>query len=405
MRGPSPIVLLFAVAVGAWSCSLDPYGKKAVHRLDLSPDNRYLAAVTQAGRIVVWDLQTKQSVAYLGLGRFPGSREGVGSESVGFRGTTGELLYLCRYGRLCSRGILGGTERELIELGDEQDRPRATLSSDDGRRIVVGTASGRILEAEVAEAESVVRIRKTRDEWSPGGPVPIYTLEGSAEKSVYVTASALIATPERHVRSSALFRPRVERSTLPTCDPHLAEGYFSCEEDLGTHRNEWKEPMWAGITLWRFGSREMGKVIDDDFSDRVRADFSSDGRRFVVREEGMSEFGVYDAETGLRQVVLSGRAICDGVRFLGQRANYLGSIHSLESSIEIHEIADGKMTGEKLRPVAILPLKRAPAGGARTMVASRDGRWFFVGLRDAAVDWYEFIPGFEPGIRHIATLR
>jgi WD40 repeat protein len=92
-----------AVLLLAGGCAADPFGDLCNASLDVSPDGRYLAAVSQIGEIRVWDLATGRRALLL-------PRGGVSKENqfavryfgAALRGNTGQLLFDCFSGTLCS---------------------------------------------------------------------------------------------------------------------------------------------------------------------------------------------------------------------------------------------------------------------------------------------------------------
>ncbi len=252
----------------------------------------------------------------------------------------------------------------------------AGLSSHDGRRLVFGTRGGSILTLDADSGEQIVR--KPIDRWTGGSPRPIYTLEGPDELDFFLSASAGI---------SMLYEKDPETTI------HREEGWI---EVPTTDGRSFKLPLWRGICVWRWegGAPEL---IDDGFSDKIRADFSANGRRIAIHQQG-GPGAIYDVGT-TSQVVPKLTNGADGLRFIDEEAEYLAVMTYGEKKLRILTL-----NGAAAEAVD-LPLRNWSAGGRRPMLTFPEKQWIFIGLRDGGVDWYQFSAAPTPALRHIATLR
>lgn len=375
-----PLLMVLALVVSG--CPHYPYGESSAPVLDVSPDGRYLLAVTNAGEIRVWGLREKKLLLLLPPGgQSSGAPVLPRYSGAALRGGTGSLLYECVVGVLCSRDLVSGEEERLFAY-DPQDEMRLGLASPDGKRIALGTAGGSVLTYE-AESGSV-RVRKPKDVWSPGSSIPVYTLEGDRDLEVVFSATAQI---------TMAFADMTE-GDRPAPSP---EGGFV--QFAGR-----RAPMWRGIVAWPFEGTGY-RLVDQGLSDKVRIDISPKEDRVAIFQEGGSRWVLrypsLEPEADLSLPSTPEVAGTDGVRFLNAEGTWLGRVNHADRRIALYSsLGDGRWSYR-----GALRLRHLPAGGSRMMVALPEKRWFFIGLRDAAVDWYEFVPGDRPSIKHVATLR
>jgi hypothetical protein len=359
-----------------------PYGPSSFSYLDLAPDGSKLAAVSQDGTSRVWDLTTRKVIH--GIPGFDPSAPfgGYVAEFLTFRGKTGEVVGDCGPGQICAWNLVTGSKWLLLEH-DPQDQAMTGLSSQDGRRLVFGTRGGSILTLDADSGDRVVR--KPIDRWTGGSPRPIYTLEGPDALDVFLSASAGI---------SMLYEKDPETTI------HREEGWI---EVPTTDGRTFKLPLWRGICVWRWEGGEP-ELIDDGFSDKIRADFSADGREFVIHQQGSSKFLAYRSSDAKQSQDLSDPYSgiswgADGLRYLEKGGRFLGILSYSEKSLMIVDRGNGQLSGH------VVPLRNWSAGGRRPMVTFPEKQWIFIGLRDGGVDWYQFQGGPKPSLDHIATLR
>lgn len=379
---PLLLALMTQCVTACVSIGPHPYGPSSFSYLDLAPDGSMLAAVSQDGTSKVWELATRKTIY-----RAPGVDLSApsGGYVAGFltiRGESGEVVGDCGCGRICAWNLATGSKRLLLEH-DPQDQAMAGLSSRDGRQLVFGTRHGAIFRLDVEAVE--VDYLKPIDLWSGGGngPRPIYTLEGTPYLELVVSATSVIEPAGMYMRDS--------RSS-PTI--HRADGWMEVPTTDGRSFNL---ALCSGICVWRWTSEEPIE-IDDRFSDKIRADFSADGRKLAIHQQG-GPGAIYDAAT-LSQIVPELTNFADGLRFIDEEAGYLAVMSYGEKELRILTLND-----DRVGAAVDLPLRNWSAGGRRPMVTFPVKQWIFIGLRDGGVDWYQFSTTPKPALRHIATLR
>ncbi|KAB2964025.1 MAG: WD40 repeat domain-containing protein [Thermoanaerobaculia bacterium] len=374
----------FPVALALSACASmgpHPYGPSSFCYLDLAADGSKLAGVSQDGTSKVWNLATRKVIH--GVPGFDPSSPfgGYVAGFLTFRGETGEVVGDCGFGRICAWDLATGSKRLLLEH-DAQDQAMAGLSSRDGRRLVFGTRRGAIFRFDEEAVE--VNFLKPIDLWSGGGggARPIYTLEGTRYLELIVSATSVIEPAGMYMRDSR------SRPTI-----HRAEGWMEVPTTDGRSFNL---ALCSGICVWRWPSEEPIE-IEDRFSDKIRADFSADGRRLAIHQQG-GPGAVYDVGT-MSQVVPKLTNGADGLRFIDEAAEYLAVMTYGEKKLRILTLSGGAAEAVDL------PLRNWSAGGRRPMVTFPEKQWIFIGLRDGGVDWYQFSAAPTPALRHVATLR
>jgi WD40 repeat protein len=375
------ILLLVLPLSACFSMGPHPYGSSSFSYLDLAPDGSKLAAVSQDGTSKVWDLTTRKVIH--GIPGFDPSSPfgGYVAEFLMFRGETGEVVGDCGFGRICTLDLATGSQRLLLEH-DPQDQAMAGLSSRDGRRLVFGTRRGAIFAFDTEASD--LRYFKPIDRWSVGSPPVIYTLEGSPDLSILISATSEITAAVLYYRK-------------PTTILRKDEGWIEVHARYMVDKeNVWREPLWRGICVWKWEGGEP-ELIDDGFSDKIRADFSADGRRLAIHQQG-GPGAIYDVGT-MSQVVPELTNGADGLRFIDEEAEYLAVMTYGEKKLRILTL-----NGAAAEAVD-LPLRNWSAGGRRPMVTFPEKQWIFIGLRDGGVDWYQFSAAPAPSLRHVATLR
>src|SRR5690606_9512077 len=111
------------------------------------------------------------------------------------------------------------------------------------------------------------------------------------------------------------------------------------------------------------------------FSDKIRADFSADGRKLAIHQQG-GPGAIYDAAT-LSQIVPELTNFADGLRFIDEEAGYLAVMSYGEKELRILTLND-----DRVEAAVDLPLRNWSAGGRRPMVTFPEKQWIFIGLRD-----------------------
>lgn len=382
------ILLLVLPLSACFSMGPHPYGSSSFSYLDLAPDGSKLAAVSQDGTSKVWDLTTRKVIH--GIPGFDPSSPfgGYVAEFLMFRGETGEVVGDCGFGRICTLDLATGSQRLLLEH-DPQDQAMAGLSSRDGRRLVFGTRRGAIFAFDTEASD--LRYFKPIDRWSVGSPPVIYTLEGSPDLSILISATSEITAAVLYYRK-------------PTTILRKDEGWIEVHARYMVDKeNVWREPLWRGICVWKWEGGEP-ELIDDGFSDKIRADFSADGREFVIHQQGSSKFLAYRSSDAKQSQDLSDPYSgiswgADGLRYLEKGGRFLGILSYSEKSLMIVDRGNGQLSGH------VVPLRNWSAGGRRPMVTFPEKQWIFIGLRDGGVDWYQFSAAPAPSLRHVATLR
>ncbi len=371
-----PLALPFSACL---SMGPHPYGPSSFSYLDLAPDGSKLAGVSQDGTSKVWNLSTRKVIH--GVPGFDPSSPfgGYVAEFLTFRGSTGEVIGDCGPGRVCAWELANGSKRVFLEH-DPQDQAMAGLSSRDGRRMVFGTRRGAIFRFNT-EARSASNL-KPIDRWSFGSPPVIYTLEGTRDLAFAVSATSVIEPAGMYMRDSR------SRPTI-----HRAEGWMEVPTTGG---KSFKLALCSGICVWRWNSEEPTE-IDDRFSDKIRADFSADGRKLAIHQQG-GPGAIYDVGT-MNQVVPKLTNGADGLRFIDEEAEYLAVMTYGEKKLRILTLNGA------VAEAVDLPLRNWSAGGRRPMVTFPEKQWIFIGLRDGGVDWYQFSAAPTPALRHVATLR
>ena len=167
-------------------------------------------------------------------------------------------------------------EREFLFEHDPQDNVMVGAVSRDGERMAFGTRGERVFSYDARTGEQVTL--KPKNIWDRVG-FPMYTLEAPPTLDFLITASA-------EVGAEALYEKR--ESTRR----HDEERYLEVRHHDGSYR---LEPMHRGINLWTWGD-DWPEMIDDDFSDKIRADWSRDGRLVAIGQQqgGNSYFHVYE---------------------------------------------------------------------------------------------------------------
>jgi hypothetical protein len=358
-----------------------PYGASSFSYLDRSPNGDRLAAVAQDGTSKIWDLAERKTIHDV-----PGSDHSTSfgryvAEFVTFRGTTEELVGDCGLGRICAWNLSSGSKRLLVEH-DPQDQAMAGLSSRDGRRMVFGTRRGAIIAVDLERNEQ--RLWKPIDRWSAAGRTPrlIYTLEGTQDLEVVVSATSILEPAQMYLNS-----PRNQ----PTI--HRSEGWMDVPTTDG---GSFKLALCSGICVWSWVDDDPTEIFED-FGDKIRADFSPDGRRLAIHQQG-GDGAIYEV-TSLSQVVARLTTGADGLRFIDQEGKYLAVMTYHEKKLRVLTL-----NGPSVEAVD-LPLRNWSAGGRRPMVTFPEKQWIFIGLRDGGVDWYQFSAAPAPSLRHVATLR
>ncbi len=365
----------------------DPYGPSAVNYLDVSSDGKYVAGVRQDGEILVVDLAKRKVVERLVRGHMPGFPGPPKASFVAFRGEGGRFLWDCRNGSVCETDLETGKQEFLVDH-DPQDTVRVAAVSADGKRMVFGTAGGRLFSYDaVTKRQSTL---KPRDIWSRVVS-PMYTLESNSELQFLVSATARIGASVRYETDART--------------KHYPEGYIDVP-NYGMADSWVRDVLYRGINIWDWETGERF-MIDDDFSDKIRADWSRDGRLVAINQQGGSSYFVYEVgEDGVRWVTdlsKAGARGCDGMRFLDVEGRYLGVVsygHRFmevidRATVDVNQYAQG----------TDLKLREKPAGGRRMMVAYPEKGWVFLGLRNGGIDWYQFQSEPKLSLRHIATLR
>ena len=331
-----------------------------------------MAAVTQDGRLGVWVLDRGVAVQ-------PRIERGpVPKQSLALVDAPGSsAIWTCRAGELCATNLATGSEASLAIYGGDDSVVQGV--SGPGATLVVGTQAGAILEFTNGLP---TRRYKPRDVWSAGSAVPIYTLEASSDLSLVVSAGAEMGMESlTRRRGNGRFNP--------------AEAWFEFVRSDGGVR---RMPMWLGPVAWRLGSPTS---VSEDSQTRVRADVSYDGLRFAVKDEGGPGFVVYDSISlrPLHELSQLELRHCNGLRFLDVQGRYLSSIAYSQAALSLVDLAAAPPS------VVSLPLKNPPAGGARVLAAMPSRGWLFVGLQNAAIDWYEFHGDPGPEIVYKGQLR
>lgn len=385
-------LLLSWIVPSVAGCSMNayPYGPRSATYLDVSPDGKYLGAVSQDGELKVYHLESREVVFRQPKARTRGFPQTTGTRFVGFRGLTESVLWDCRDGTVCLYNLATSKEDVLLEH-DPQDNIRAGISSDDGQRMVFGTRGGRLFtfDFQTGQQETL----KERDVWSRGGGSPIYTLEGTVDLERFVSATSTIAPiPDRLLADGPRAPGTIE-------GPWVHRRLRFQDGRIETR----KELRFSGITVWTWEGATASE-IRDGFADKIRADFSPDGTELLVREEGWPKFGGYSTNPIERQWSFKGTVnpSCDGLRFLEPKGEYFGSVSYDGKFLETFQIKD--IPAEQLA-LAKLRLKNKPAGGRRVMVVHPEKGWVFIGLAKGGVDWYEFRPEPGPSLKHISTLK
>lgn len=208
----------------------------------------------------------------------------------------------------------------------------------------------------------------------------MHTLEAVDSLDLFVTASTSI---------SKLYE------NDPTTRIHRDEGWIEVMK-TGPEGGSFKLPMWRGICVWRWDGSEP-RMIGDGFTDKIRADFSPDGGRLAIHQQG-GDGAIYDV-ANLSQVVPALTLGADGLRFIDQEGKYLAVMTYHEKKLRILTL-----NGPAVEAID-LPLRNWSAGGRRPMVTFPEKQWIFIGLRDGRVDWYQFRGGPKPPLGHVATLK
>lgn len=348
-------LVLCGLLVACWSP--DPYSANAVSGLYTATGGSKLAGLTRDGRLVVWSLAADESgPPKIVFEQGPSRRQSVALLDVG-----GEAVFWnCGGSELCSRRLSGGSD-ESVFMSGHGDTVSRGVASDDGR-LVVGTDHGAVVEIRRDGAKYYKRV----DRWSPGGPVAIYTLEGSRDLGIVVSAAAemgLEAWAKEH-----------EGSTF-----NAEEGWFEFRRSDGEYR---REPLWLSPVAWKAG---QPWPVAQGMRTRVRAAVSVDGAKFAVKEEGGLDFLVFDGRTMQVTADLSrlNHRHCNGLQFLDESGRFLASVAYTSNQLSLVDL-------ESPSALMKLALRQAPAGGARVLATIPARRWVFVGLPNAAVDWYEF---------------
>lgn len=382
-RPPLPLLLLMPILSGCGFLDAfsDPRSDKAITVLDVTPGGRYVGAINGRGAVAIWRLETKEKL------RIPQFEMPGGSSPLllplngfGFRGDTGEVLYECASHKVCTLDLATGEERELFDHGDSQDRIHLIASSANGSRMAFGTLAGRVLTFDAEDGE--LQERKPRDRWTPGDPYPIYLLEGTDDLRLFLSATTQAGGANESVVEG-----------LGT--PHFAEGYLEFERR--------REPLWLGPVIWRFEGGDPNPGIAG-VGTVVRADFGPRQNRIAICEEGGPRL-VLDYPSLRKRVDLSllGHKFtsdCGGIRFLDEAGDWIGIIAKGMNEMELcHRDAEGSWScRDRFR------LRRKPGSGARPLIALPERRWFFVGLAEGGVDWYELDTEGEGRARVLAHL-
>lgn len=362
---------LFACLVCAGCTADDPFAPSAIHRVYASNAGEAVAAVTQDGYLGVWSLEGGVSHG-LRLRRGPSP-----PQTLALVNATGHTaVWRCGLSALCQTDLRTGVETPIV-AGTEDGAP-VLGAAGPGDRILLATQSGAVFEIGRSAREY-----KPRDQWSAGGPVPMYTLEASDDLEVVVSASTEIGMEGR---------PQVEKRITS----RSSEGWF---ELLASEGRVLREPLWLGAVLWRAG---RPTDIGSEIATRARAAVSGDGRSVAVKEEGGRGSVVYDGRTAERKVSLAGLNIahCNGLQFLDPPGRFLGLVGYSSQALTIVDLANPSAA-----IVVSLRAGGAVAGGARVLAAVPRRSWLFVGLRDSSVDWYEYQLEPAPRIVHKATLE
>lgn len=364
-----------------WRSLANEQGPNHVLVVDVAPDGKYLAAIDRAGRISVWDLNSQRVVSSLEKIQRTDLQE-PGYSGMALRGTTGEVLYECKWGTLCSHSIGSGLDSSVVDLGDPNDRVHRILSSADGRRIAIGTLAGRVLTLD--STTSSLRERKPKDIWSPPGNSPemIYLLEGPPYLGVFASAT-----------TGATGAGKDEREHLG--ERHESEGWL----DFGTYQGA----LWLGTVIWPFeAGREQTLTLDLGF--RVRGDFSPDGKELAICEEG-GPWVVVDtadlSDSGDISLNRKSRPSCYGIRFLDLNGEFLGVTGGREARLWLARRSQDRM---KWEDAGTITLRSIPGLGPRSMTALPERGWLFIGLMSGGVDWYQFYPGAHPRLDLLAHL-
>jgi len=363
----SPPLLLLAANLsgcGFWDAFSDPRGDRAITVLDVTPAGEYLGAIDGRGAVAIWRLRTTERlrVPRLEMSGQP-SPQLEPLNGFGFRGDTGEVLYECGSQWVCSIDITTGQSRELFDHGDPQDRVHLIASSSDGLRLTIGTLAGRVLTYNLKSGK--LEERKHRDRWRSAGPLAIYTLEGMVDLSVFLTAT-------------------VETTGA---NQYIADGGVVHEEGFVDMRT-FKDVLWRGPVIWHFFGDEPDSGILR-VGDVVRADFGPREDRIAICQEGgprlVLDYPSLKERADLSLLGHNFTATCGGIRFLDEAGEWIGIIADGAAEMELcHMDAAGSWScRDRFR------LRRKPGSGARPLIALPEKRWFFVGLAQGGVDWYE----------------
>lgn len=346
--------------------------------VDVSPDGKYVGSLDQAGRIRVWDLESRSEVISL---RRPPKMGGpaTGYSAMALRGATGAVLFECRDGEICSGDLRSGLVVTLAKFDDHQDRLVLLASSANGRRIAMATLLGSVLS--YATDSKQLRIRKPRDIWSID-PLRIHMLEGTPDLESFASATELAAVPWK---GRSVRQPSENRS----------EGYL----DFG----DTKGPMWRELVIWPFDSGiERIPTYRPNF--RVRGAFRPDGGEFAVCDEGGPWIVlslVNNTESTDISLDRNSLTSCYGIRYLDAAGKYLGVTADGENRIWLSERVG---TGNEWKDAGTRFLRHIPGNGARPMTSLPERNWVFIGLMSGGVDWYEFDPDGWPSFSLIAHL-
>lgn len=354
------------------------YEPNHVHLVDVSPDGKYLATLSLAGRIDVWDLDSKSLLLSLSHQESDGFN-GDGFSAVAFRGTRGELLSECKPGFICSLDLETGVQAELFRFADASDRARLLLASRDGSRVVVGTVRGMLAKFDATRGK--FDVLKPTDIWTGLGkhPWPMFLLEGTPDLSVFSSAS------ENGVAAAS-------EESSGTVD---ADGFV----EVNGHR----AARWRGVVLWK-SQHDSGHVLTTDIGYRVRGDFRPDGRELALCEEGGPWIVVNTDDLTLSRDMSLDRASipsCYGMRYLDPSGDFLGITGGREARLWL---ARRGAQGGHWEDAGTLRLRRIPGLGPRSMTALPEKGWLFVGLMNGGVDWYAFKPAPRPRLEFLTHL-